>query len=238
MERFALLLLKEKGLLGRVNLPMHAVTMCCFKFTEISGIAFGCRRTASGVERALWIADGAQLSIWDLLQPAFPSACWFLQFQPNFQGCSRGAVEPLASCRWCWGISGKTQRVPEQVGLCKTTSVGIFLSFKVFLVLWMRCLCLLGQDQYPGHPDCNTVAAIEMECYETDSLEAFSIYFLGPFCLWWRELECFFLINSENWESSFILSPGWSIGVEQKAKGFRPKTVFWKTYWCYNMCLF
>lgn len=53
MERFALLLLKEEGLLGRVNLQMHAVTMCCSKFTDTSGIAFGCRRAASGVERAL-----------------------------------------------------------------------------------------------------------------------------------------------------------------------------------------
>lgn len=53
MERFALLLLKQKGVLGRVNLWMHAVTKCCSKFTETSGIAFGCGRTASGVERAL-----------------------------------------------------------------------------------------------------------------------------------------------------------------------------------------
>lgn len=53
MERFAVLLLKDEGLLGRVNLWMHAVTMCCSKFTEASGIAFGCRRTASGVKRAL-----------------------------------------------------------------------------------------------------------------------------------------------------------------------------------------
>lgn len=53
MERFAVLLLKEKGVLGRVNLWMHAVTKCCSKFTEASGIAFGCGRAASGVERAL-----------------------------------------------------------------------------------------------------------------------------------------------------------------------------------------
>lgn len=53
IERFGLFLLEEKRLLGTVSLQMHAATMCCFKFTEISGIAFGIEEQHSKVERAL-----------------------------------------------------------------------------------------------------------------------------------------------------------------------------------------
>lgn len=46
-------ILEEKRLLEMVSLQMHAVTMCCFKFTEISGIAFGIGEQRTKVERAL-----------------------------------------------------------------------------------------------------------------------------------------------------------------------------------------
>lgn len=51
IERFGLFV--EKRLLGTASLQMHAVTMCCFKFTEISGIAFGIKEQHSKVKRAL-----------------------------------------------------------------------------------------------------------------------------------------------------------------------------------------
>lgn len=53
IERFGLFVLEEKRLLGTASFQMHAVTMCCFKFTQISAIAFGIREQHSKVERAL-----------------------------------------------------------------------------------------------------------------------------------------------------------------------------------------
>lgn len=53
IERFGLFTLEEKRLLEMVSLQMHAVTMCFFKFTEISGIAFGIGEQRSKVESAL-----------------------------------------------------------------------------------------------------------------------------------------------------------------------------------------
>jgi len=59
IERFGLFLLEEKRLLGMVSLQMHAVTKCSFKFTEISGIAFGVGEQHSKVELQM----GRQLSV-------------------------------------------------------------------------------------------------------------------------------------------------------------------------------
>lgn len=53
MERFALFLLGEERLLGTVSSQMLAVTMCCFKFIEFSGIVFGIGEQLSEVKRTL-----------------------------------------------------------------------------------------------------------------------------------------------------------------------------------------
>lgn len=173
MERFALLLLKEKGLLGRVNLWMHAVTMCCSKFTETSGIAFGCRRAASGAERALWIADGVQLS----------EICSNQHFQVpadicNSRPISRVAPEVLSS-PWLPVDGAEVFQARPSMSLSKL-------------------VCAKPQaEEYSCHSKCSLVlnelpvflkagsiprtSWLAMEWYYTDSSETFSIYFLGHF---------------------------------------------------------
>lgn len=172
MERFALLLLKEEGLLGRVNLQMHAVTMCCSKFTDTSGIAFGCRRAASGVERALWIADGAQLSVWDLLQPAFPADFC------NSSSISMVAPEVLSS-PWLPVDGAEVFQARPNMSLSKLVCAKpqveeYFCHSKCFLVL----------NEMPVFHKAGPVLRtswLEMEWYYTDSSEAFSFYFPAHF---------------------------------------------------------